>query len=401
MLSFYVSRLNTVVYRFSRRHGLARFPRVHRFVLGLPLVYIRVVLLCRESNIVMSSPLYPLVRTVLREAAVLGPEEDALSEADFVHRLSRAVRHTPELKVYDALFPSKVFTEAMLPLVSRALGRTLGVVNTEDDVVQIPHQWFSPDTRETNSDDDLHSVEDDGVDVFRRTSNGAYERDIDDEYVNKYEAFIQSRGWSFTTDECAVSQIRGRSEGSNSSSTGSSGVGSHSHGTASSTSARTGSKRTLRHDQKGIILYNVWGHMRPFRTGQTQMTGTHHPPLHASFPSVMDEAFHAKLYRCRGMRPSDVGMRGEGLEDDPSVMTLRDHQQIVRNVMSPVTPYYSLLLVHATGTGKTMTALGIAEVFRDYVHVQHKQIHIACPRDEVGRESVSYTHLTLPTTPYV
>lgn len=390
MLSFYVSRLNTVVYRFSRRHGLARFPRVHRFVLGLPLVYIRVVLLCRESNIVMSSPLYPLVRTVLREAAVLGPEEDALSEADFVHRLSRAVRHTPELKVYDALFPSKVFTEAMLPLVSRALGRTLGVVNTEDDVVQIPHQWFSPDTRETNSDDDLHSVEDDGVDVFRRTSNGAYERDIDDEYVNKYEAFIQSRGWSFTTDECTVSQIRGRSEGSNLSSTGSSRAESHSHGTASSTSARTGSKRTLRHDQKGIILYNVWGHMRPFRTGQTQMTGTHHPPLHASFPSVMDEAFHAKLYRCRGMRPSDVGMRGEGLEDDPSVMTLRDHQQIVRNVMSPVTPYYSLLLVHATGTGKTMTALGIAEVFRDYVHVQHKQIHIACPRDEVGREFKMY-----------
>lgn len=350
----------------------------------------------------MSSSLYPLVRSVLREAAVLGPEEDALSEADFVHRLRRAVRHAPELKVYEALFPSNVLTEAMLPLVSRALGRTLGVVSTEDDVVQIPYQWFSPDTRETNSDDDLHSVEDEGVDVFRQSANGTYERDIDEEYVNKYEARIQSRGWSFTTDDCKVPEIRGRPEGSNSSSTGSTETASHSHGTTSSAAAKTSSTRTLRHDQKGVIMYNVWGHTRPFRTGRTPTTETHHVhALHASFPSVMDEAFHAKLYRCRGLRPSDVGVRGEGLEDDPSVVTLRDHQQIVRNVMSPVTPYHSLLLVHATGTGKTMTALGIAEVFRDYVHVQHKQIHIACPRDEVGREFKMYLASTTGAAAYV
>ena len=37
-----------------------------------------------------------------------------------------------------------------------------------------------------------------------------------------------------------------------------------------------------------------------------------------------------------------------------------------------------------------MTALGIAETFRDYVYGQGKRIHIACPRDEVGREFKAY-----------
>lgn len=337
------------------------------------------------------SALYPLVRALLLEASVLGPDDVSLSEADCVRRLSRAVRHTPELQVYSGLFPATTFDEAMLPLISRALGRTIGVVDKDDDVVPVPHQWFAPATHEVSADtdNDLYSLDDDSVDVFRRTGQGVYEQDVDDEYVSKYEAYIQSRGWSFTTDACTVPHLRGTFEGDTTSTTGSSGTKGSRGPTNTSLSDKSVTGRVLRHDQKGVVLYDIWGATRPFRAVETSGEGTR-AALLPPFPAVTDPAFHPKLYRCRGLRPSDVGARATGADDDPSVVTLRDHQQIVRNVMSPVTPYHSLLLVHATGTGKTMTALGIAEVFRDYVHLQHKQIHIACPRDEVGREFKKY-----------
>ena len=387
---------------------MTRVPRVHTYLSRCTNSFVHDFLFhCRLVEVMAASrPLYPLVRALLREASVLGPEDEALSEADCVRRLSRAVRHMPELQVYGVLFPTKTFSEAMLPLVARALGRTLGVIDTDDDVVAIPYQWFAPATHEQSADtvDDIYSIDNDGIDVFRRTADGRYEQDVDDEYVSKYEMCIQTRGWSFTTDACTVPYLRGGVDGTTTSTNVGTTTGSSGATTSSSVASMTITSpvRTIRHDQKGVILYNVWGATRPFRAepsgaGMTETRAEAIPP----FPSVTDPAFHPKIYRCRGLRPSDVGVRGEGADDDPSVVTLRDHQQIVRNVMSPVTPYHSLLVVHATGTGKTMNTLGISEVFRDYVHLQHKQIHIACPRDEIGREFKMYLTSTTGVAAYV
>ena len=45
---------------------------------------------------------------------------------------------------------------------------------------------------------------------------------------------------------------------------------------------------------------------------------------------------------------------------------LSPHQAFVRNFMSFQTPYNSLLLYHALGSGKTCSAIGVAEEMRDY-----------------------------------
>lgn len=49
--------------------------------------------------------------------------------------------------------------------------------------------------------------------------------------------------------------------------------------------------------------------------------------------------------------------------------TLEPHQQFVKNFLSSHTPYKSLLLYHGLGTGKTCSAVGVAEQFREYMQV--------------------------------
>ena len=61
---------------------------------------------------------------------------------------------------------------------------------------------------------------------------------------------------------------------------------------------------------------------------------------------------------------------------------LLPHQQFVRNFLSFQTPYNSLLLYHGLGSGKTCSAIGIAEEMRDYnnqIGTLQKIIIIASP----------------------
>lgn len=46
---------------------------------------------------------------------------------------------------------------------------------------------------------------------------------------------------------------------------------------------------------------------------------------------------------------------------------LAPNQQFVRNFLSVETPYNSLLLYHGLGTGKTCSAISVAEEMRDYM----------------------------------
>ena len=47
---------------------------------------------------------------------------------------------------------------------------------------------------------------------------------------------------------------------------------------------------------------------------------------------------------------------------------LAPHQLFVRNFLSVMTPYNSMLLYHGLGTGKTCSAISVAEEMRDYMH---------------------------------
>jgi len=61
---------------------------------------------------------------------------------------------------------------------------------------------------------------------------------------------------------------------------------------------------------------------------------------------------------------------------------LAPHQNFVRNYLSFQTPYNSLLLFHGLGSGKTLTAIGIAEEMRDYLKkmgINKKIIIVASP----------------------
>ena len=50
-----------------------------------------------------------------------------------------------------------------------------------------------------------------------------------------------------------------------------------------------------------------------------------------------------------------------------STFDILPHQKFVRNFLSVHTPYNSLLLFHGLGSGKTCTAIGVAEEMRDYL----------------------------------
>lgn len=61
---------------------------------------------------------------------------------------------------------------------------------------------------------------------------------------------------------------------------------------------------------------------------------------------------------------------------DPKEFLLLPHQRFVGEYMRPRTPYMSFLLFHGLGTGKTASALTIAERFKDYVTERGTKIFV-------------------------
>ena len=61
---------------------------------------------------------------------------------------------------------------------------------------------------------------------------------------------------------------------------------------------------------------------------------------------------------------------------------LSPHQQFVKNFLSFQTPYNGLLLYHGLGSGKTCSAIGVAEEMRDYLNqlgISQRIIVVASP----------------------
>ena len=69
-------------------------------------------------------------------------------------------------------------------------------------------------------------------------------------------------------------------------------------------------------------------------------------------------------------------MRSEACSAESSVFKLQPHQRFLRRVLSPDAPTQSLLMVHGTGTGKTCTAIQIAEEFIVRPEFQNKTVFV-------------------------
>ena len=98
-----------------------------------------------------------------------------------------------------------------------------------------------------------------------------------------------------------------------------------------------------------------------------------HPnALGSLYPSLNDPNFNIKIAQKKEFNDTqfdgevyDLNERAKNL--CLSEFELASHQQFVRNFLSFQTPYKSLLLYHGLGTGKTCSAIGIAEEMRDYI----------------------------------
>ena len=89
------------------------------------------------------------------------------------------------------------------------------------------------------------------------------------------------------------------------------------------------------------------------------------------YPTLQDEAFAEKISRRKEFR--DTSYQGdiasvEKMSDKMcnAAYELAPHQQFVRNFLSSQTPYNSMLLYHGLGSGKTCSAISVAEESREF-----------------------------------
>lgn len=70
---------------------------------------------------------------------------------------------------------------------------------------------------------------------------------------------------------------------------------------------------------------------------------------------------------------------------DSFVYILKPIQKLLRNFISPYTPYKSLLIYHEMGVGKTCSAITIAEALKSIVTNSKTKIYVIRP-DEIVRQ---------------
>ena len=112
------------------------------------------------------------------------------------------------------------------------------------------------------------------------------------------------------------------------------------------------------------------------------------PEIHdLLYPDLNDFFFQQKIARRKEFHETqfdgtiyDIAKQSDRMCD--SKFELMPHQLFVKNFLSAQTPYNSLLLYHGLGTGKTCSAIGIAEEMRQYmmqVGIRDKILVVASP----------------------
>jgi len=105
-----------------------------------------------------------------------------------------------------------------------------------------------------------------------------------------------------------------------------------------------------------------------------------------SYPDPSDPDIQAKLFKKREFYYHQIKPRKK-LENYEEIneyrnqvckgdFKLREQQAIMANLFNPNTPYKGLLVMHGTGTGKSCTAISIAEQFKDQIKKYNTKIYI-------------------------
>lgn len=105
------------------------------------------------------------------------------------------------------------------------------------------------------------------------------------------------------------------------------------------------------------------------------------------YPSLNDPEFNAKIAMRKEFNDTQFDGGIYNIEKKANEMCnarfeLAPHQLFVKNFLSMDTPYKSLLLYHGLGTGKTCSAIGIAEEMRKYMKntgIKEKILIVASP----------------------
>ena len=110
-----------------------------------------------------------------------------------------------------------------------------------------------------------------------------------------------------------------------------------------------------------------------------------------SYPNPDDKKLQEKIFKKREFYYNRIPKR-EVLKTDEEIQKyreencpdefdfeLKEHQKIITNLMSPHTPYEGILLMYGTGTGKTASAISIAEQFKEQVKKYNTKIYVLVP----------------------
>lgn len=109
-----------------------------------------------------------------------------------------------------------------------------------------------------------------------------------------------------------------------------------------------------------------------------------------SYPDINDEDLVSKIYKKREfyynkvpkrdkMKTYDDVKKYRSLNCKQGEVEPREQQIILPNFINPNTPYKGCILMHGVGSGKTMTAISIAEQFKDQVKKYNTKIHVLVP----------------------
>lgn len=126
---------------------------------------------------------------------------------------------------------------------------------------------------------------------------------------------------------------------------------------------------------------------------------TNHPLVKQYTKNITSRELAERVYKTYMNIGKDNGGTGAKAADkktfaDPETVISQDKvqvfihsniQKMLRNFMSPRTPYRGLLICHGTGVGKTCTSITIAEALKDFELAHNVKIHVIRP-DEFKRQ---------------
>jgi len=105
-----------------------------------------------------------------------------------------------------------------------------------------------------------------------------------------------------------------------------------------------------------------------------------------SYPETSDPNIQSKLFKKREfyyhqIKPRKIITEYQDIKNYRESICkgdfrLREQQAILSNLINPNTPYKGLLVMHGTGTGKSCSAISIAEQFKDQVKKYNTKIYI-------------------------